>query len=236
MIKPTADFADLMREALTVRPNNQPERRRTALDSATTEESSLYGADHYALANIRVSAMAAVQQWAETDDLDEGENHADRLMALMVGIADANKDGEITEDEQGVINIALESAWEYLLHCGVDEEDISAILNDWDADAADRVRELVASVLPEGEAEAGAEIDRLVFSEGDQSPVFDSVFKWITAIRDGKKARIKKRVSGSVRLSAKQKLALRKAGFKSHSATALMRRLKSMSLRRKMGL
>lgn len=236
MIKATADFTDLMREALTVRPNHQPERRRT-LDSTTTEEGpSLYKAGHYALANIRVSAMAAVQQWAETDDLDEGENHADRLMALMVGIADVNKDGEITEDEQSVIKIALEAAWDYLEQCGADEEDVSAILNDWEADAADRVRELVASALPEGEDQARAEIDRLVFVDGDQVPVFDAVYKLKMAIRDGKKVRVKTRVSGSVRLSGKQKLAIRRMQAKSHSATANAHRLKSLGLHTKMGL
>jgi hypothetical protein len=56
------------------------------------------------------------------------------------------------------------------------------------------------------------------------------------AIRNGKKMRIRKRVSGTVRLSAAQKVGLRKARMKSHSATARMRRAKSMKIRRKSGL
>ena len=164
------------------------------------------------------------------------ESYADRLMALFVGIADANKDGDITEDEQGVLEVALNAAWDYLVKCGATEEDAGALLNDWDDEAADRVRDLVASVLPEGDDEASAEIDSFVFSESDQEPALDAVYKMKMAVRGGKKMRIRKRISGTVRLSAKQKLAIRKARMKSHSAGAMMRRMKSMRMRRKMGI
>lgn len=213
-------------------------KRRDAtktLDS-TGEEPALAGADNYTIADISMSAVSAVQQWAETDDLDDGESYADRLMALVVGIADANKDGDITEDEQGVLEVALNAAWDYLVKCGATEEDAGALLNDWDDEAADRVRDLVASVLPEGDDEASAEIDSFVFSESDQEPALDAVYKMKMAVRGGKKMRIRKRISGTVRLSAKQKLAIRKARMKSHSAGAMMRRMKSMRLRRKMGI
>lgn len=213
-------------------------KRRDAtktLDS-TGEEPALAGADNYTIADITMSAVSAVQQWAETDDLDDGESYADRLMALFVGIADANKDGDITEDEQGVLEVALNAAWDYLVKCGATEEDAGALLNDWDDEAADRVRDLVASVLPEGDDEASAEIDSFVFSESDQEPALDAVYKMKMAVRNGKKMRIRKRISGTVRLSAKQKLAIRKARMKSHSAGAMMRRMKSMRMRRKMGI
>lgn len=213
-------------------------KRRDAtktLDS-TGEEPALAGADNYTIADISMSAVSAVQQWAETDDLDDGESYADRLMALVVGIADANKDGDITEDEQGVLEVALNAAWDYLVKCGATEEDAGALLNDWDDEAADRVRDLVASVLPEGDDEASAEIDSFVFSDSDQEPALDAVYKMKMAVRNGKKMRIRKRISGTVRLSAKQKLAIRKARMKSHSAGAMMRRMKSMRMRRKMGI
>lgn len=213
-------------------------KRRDAtktLDS-TGEEPALAGADNYTIADITMSAVSAVQQWAETDDLDDGESYADRLMALVVGIADANKDGDITEDEQGVLEVALNAAWDYLVKCGATEEDAGALLNDWDDEAADRVRDLVASVLPEGDDEASAEIDNFVFSDSDQEPALDAVYKMKMAVRNGKKMRIRKRISGTVRLSAKQKLAIRKARMKSHSAGAMMRRMKSMRMRRKMGI
>lgn len=212
-------------------------RRETAkvLDSAN-DEPTIAGADDYTIADISMSAVAAVQQWAETDDLDDGESYADRLMALFVGIADANKDGDITDDEQGVLQVALNAAWDYLVKLGVTDEDASSLLNDWDDDTADRVRDLVASALPDGDDEASADIDNFVFSDDDQESALDAVYRKVLAVRGGKKMRIRKRISGTVRLSAKQKLAIRKARMKSHSAGAMMRRMKSMRLRQKSGL
>ena len=212
-------------------------RRETAkvLDSAN-DEPTIAGADDYTVADISMSAVAAVQQWAETDDLDDGESYSNRLMALFVGIADANKDGDITDDEQGVLQVALNAAWDYLVKLGVTDEDASSLLNDWDDDTADRVRDLVASALPDGDDEASADIDNFVFSDSDQEPALDAVYRKVLAVRGGKKMRIRKRISGTVRLSAKQKLAIRKARMKSHSAGAMMRRMKSMRLRQKSGL
>jgi len=228
----STSISEMLREAMRRCPP------APTLDSAKNAEKELTldGADDYTLRDIQLSAVAAVQQWVETDDLEDGENSADRLMALFVGIADANKDGEITEDEQGVLEVALNAAWDYLVKLGVSEEDVETLLNDWDEDTAERVRDLVASVLPEGEDEAGADIDSFVFSAEDQEPALDAVYKKKLVIRGGKKVRINKRISGKVRLSAKQKVAIRKARMKSHSAGAMMRRMKSMRLRRKTGL
>ena len=206
-----------------------------ALDAAT-DLPGLVGADAYTIHDISVSAIGALHQWAETDDLDESETYADRLMALFVGISDANHDGDVTEDEQGVLEVALNAAWDYLAKAGVTDDDASALLNDWDAEAADRVRDLVASVLPDGDDEACAEIDSFVFTDADQEPALDAVYRKTLAIRGGKKVRINKRISGTVRLSGKQKVAIRKARMKSHSAGAMMRRMKSMRMRRKSGL
>lgn len=208
-------------------------KQKVALDAATGDDA---GAADFTIADITLSATAAIQQWTETDDLDDGESNADRLLSLMVGIADANKDGEITEDEQGVLDVALNAAWDYLVKLGASEEDAGSLLNDWDSETADRVRELVASALPEGEEAASADMDDFVFGPGDQDPALDAVYKKRFAIRGGKKMRINKRVSGTVRLSAKQKVAVRKMQMKSHSATARMHRMKSMRMSRRMGL
>jgi len=226
------NVTEMLRGALK-RPDPAP---RKTLDSADDKKPALDGADDYTVADISMAAVAAIHQWAETDDLDEGESYADRLVALFVGIADANKDGDITEDEQGVLEVALNTAWDYLIKCGVSEDDASSLLNDWDSDTADRVRDLVASSLPEGDDDAGADIDDFVFSDDDQEPALDAAYRKKIVIRGGKKVRINKRVSGKVRLSAKQKVAIRKARMKSHSAGAMMRRMKSMRIRRRAGL
>lgn len=220
---------ELMRRAF------QATKQKPVLDAADPE-TTVVGADSYAENDIAVKAVAAVQQWCETDDLEEGETKADRLMAMMVGVADANHDGEISEDEQGVLDIALNASWDYLVAKGVSDEDAGALLNDWDPAAADRISDLLCTELPEGDEAAAEEIDAFVFGDNEQGAVFDAAYKNVMAIRKGKKVRIKKRISGTVHLSAKQKLAIRKASVKSHSAGAMMRRLKSNKIRRRFGL
>ncbi|MCK9394223.1 MAG: hypothetical protein M0Q44_01365 [Methylobacter sp.] len=202
---------------------------------AVDDTPEMTGADSYTQADIALKAVAVVQQWVETDDLDDDESLADRLANMVVGIADANKDGEISDDEQAVVDIALNSIWDYLAQYEVADDDISALLNDWDTDAAERIRDLLAASLPEGEA-ADADIDNFVFGGTDQEPALDAVYKKKIVIRHGKKMRINKRISGRVKLSAKQKVAIKKAGLKSHNAAAQMRRAKSMRMRVKTGL
>lgn len=194
------------------------------------------------LGTIRIEAINALHQWCETsrDDLGNGESMADRLFAHAVGIADENKDGEITDDEAAIIDIVLNAMFDYLESKGVSSEDASALLNDGDSDAADRVCEFLRGELPEGEEASMDEVESFAFDAEAQEPLMDSVldavYKKRMVVRAGKKVRINKRVSGTVRLSAAQKIAIRKAGMKSRSAGARMRRLRSMNKRRQMGL
>ncbi|WP_293006061.1 hypothetical protein [Nitrosomonas sp.] len=229
--------SEILRRQIAASPVGDNAKGKKTLDAAEEGEAkSLSGADDYTIADITMAAAAVVQQWVETDDLANGESSADRLLAMMIGIADENKDGEITDDEQAVLDVALNASWDYLTSKGVTEEDADSLLNDFDGDVADRVRDLVASALPEGEDEASSDIDDFVFGDDDQEPALDAAYKKRLVIRKGKKVRINKRVSGTVRLSAAQKVAIRKARMKSHSATARMRRAKSMKIRRKTGL
>lgn len=221
-------MTELLRGAMKRRePKKEP-----VLDSVTDPNEA---ASQYTMQDIALRSAAAVQQWAETDDLDDGESYADRLMALMIGVADANQDGDITEDEQYVLDIVLNSTWDYLVGKGVADEDASALLNDWDVDAAERVRDLITSVLPDGE-EADADIANFAFSAADQEPALDAVYRKVMAVRGGKKMRINKRISGTVRRTAAQKVATKKAMMKSHSATAQAHRARSMRMRHKVGL
>lgn len=203
---------------------------RAALDSA--REEAFDSAAKFELMSARMDAAAAIRQWAEDDDLEEGETSADRLQALMVGIADSNQDGELDEDEQEVMVEAVEAAWDYLSAFGVDDEDLDLLLNDWDADAATRVQEMLASET-EGSDD---DMDDFVFGAEAQEAVFDATYKKRMVIRGGKKVRVNKRVSGKVRLSGKQKVAIRKAQMKARSAGAKMRRMKSLRKGAKMGI
>ena len=228
---------DYLREAMrhkepVVKPEVKPAVKDAALDDCKKEKDPVFdSAADYTTTDITLKAVATVQQWVETDSLGDGESLSDRLLAMVIGIADANKDGEITDDEQGVVDIALNAIWDYLVKYDVADDDISALLNDWDDDAAERIRDLLASSLPEGNADT----DSFVFG-GDQEPALDAAFKKVVAVRDGKKTRINKRVSGHAVLSAGQKVAIKKARMKSHSATAQAHRAKSMKVRDHLGL
>lgn len=192
----------------------------------------------FAAKDIAVTAIATLQQFAETseDDLDDGEELSDRLAAMFIGIADANIDGEIGEDEQSVLDEALNAAWEYLSSKGAEEGDLDRLFNDWDNDAAKAIHALLVTKLPDGDEAAANDSDTFVFGDGSDESAFDAVYKKRAVIRGGKKTWIRKRISGHVRLSAKQKVSIKKAGLKSHNAAAKMRRMKSMRLRGKMGL
>lgn len=190
----------------------------------------------------RMDVAAALQQWAETtpEDLGTGETMADRLFALMVGIADDNKDGDLTDDETTVIQAALENAYDYMVSKGVSDADALAVLQDGDEDAANRVAEFLKGALPDGEDAEMDDVDNFAFDNDSTESLFDgvldAVYKKKIVVRGGRKLKINKRVSGRVVLSAAQKVAIRKARRKAHSSSAMVRRAKSMKMRARAGL
>lgn len=208
-----------------------------ALDAANPAV-VLDAAGDYQDSDTALAAVAAVQEWAETapSELDEGEGSGDRLFSLLAGIADQDMDGEVSEAEADIINDAANAAADYMIAKGVPEEDAVALLTEFDNDLADRVQELVLSELPDGDEAASEEADQFVFGDGSDESVMDATYRKKVVIRRGKKVRINKRVAGKVRLTAKQKIAVRKMLRKTHSAAAKMRRAKSMRVRRRAGL
>lgn len=193
----------------------------------------------YAISDLKLKTAAAIQQWADADiPLGDGETQADRLEALLIGVVDANKNGEIDEDEADAFDIVANFALDYLVRHGVEEEDAINLLSEFDEDLADTVRDLLIDSLPDDDA-AGDDMDSFAFMDSvslGKEPMLDAAYKKATVIRGGKKVRINKRISGTVRLSGAQKAAIRKAQMKSHSAGAMMRRAKSMRMRVKTGL
>lgn len=207
---------------------------------------------------IAAEAMALVDEWLNTEDssLDEGEGMGDRLYSLMIGLADENKDGDISDDEAEVINIGLNAVADYFVFKGISEENTTALLTDFDNELANNVREMLLGAIPDGDEELYAEMDKIMFSPEENESVFDSAtdsamldsvaekegiildaaYRKVFAIRHGKKLRINKRVSGKVRLSAKQRQAIRKAQRKAFTGAAKMKRLRSFRLRKKFGI
>lgn len=219
-------------------PEPTPEPESQAVFDSTSDPSA-----NFADADISLKAVAAVLGWAETleEDLDEGEGFADRLLGLLVGIADVDVDGELSEDEADIVDTAANAAWDYMAEKGVADEDLSDLFNEWDNEVGQRVHELLLSKLPEGEEAEFDDMDSFVFGDGSDeavldSAVLDATYRKKIVVRRGKKVRINKRVAGTVRLSAKQKVAVRKMLRKSHGAIATMRRRKSVRVRKQLGL
>lgn len=202
----------------------------TVLDAVGGEGTDPF-ADQWIDANSSVLAVTAVHQWAETDDLDEGEGYADRLLSLLIGEVDEDIDGELSEVEADDLLSLCDAVGDYLESLGVAEDDINALLNDWDNDVGERVQEFVA-----GKLEEGADAADFVFGDGSDEAALDAVYKKKLVIRKGKKVRINKRVSGTVRLSAAQKVAVAKMRRKSQTSIAKLRRAKSLRISKRMGL
>jgi hypothetical protein len=200
---------------------------KTAFDDVGEDE-----AENYTIKDLKLRSAGAIASWCETDELDSDESAADRLQLLFVGIVDIDKDGELSSEEGDLLEILLNYAWDYLSTQGVDDDSISNLLNDWDSEAADRVMDLLNGSMPDGDDS----IDNFAFGPDDQSAVFDAVYKKRMVVRDGHKMRVNKRISGHIKLSSNQKVAVRKMQMKSHSASAMMHRRRSMKIRKNSGL
>lgn len=96
-------------------------------------------------------------------------------------------------------------------------------------DVAARIHDALLDKLPQGEDAMLDDADKFVSGEDDE--MLDAVYKKVVAIRGGKKVRIKKRISGRVRLTAAQKGAVRKMQRRAFSGAAKMKRAKSMRMR-----
>lgn len=236
--------SDLLRGLLTrEKPKAAP--APVALYDAADDETTGSAQSTYANTDLRLKAVAIAQQFAATsaDDLDSGESLADRLLSLVVGAVDSDIDGELSDDEAAVAQALLENLYDYLASKGVSDEDCTALLNDWDASAAERVKDLLADTATSDE-DAAADMESFAFDENaEQSifdsagePIYDAVYKKKVVVRQGRKVRINKRVSGVVRLSAKQKVAIKKMQRKSHTAVATIQRMKSLKVRKRAGL
>lgn len=216
-----------------------PEKKlaKIALDSASDPDMD----GDFDDAQGGITAASIVQQWAETDDLDPGETLADRLFQLILGSVDEDIDGELSDAEQEEFDDLCDYTGQYLARLNVPNEDISALLNDWDDNAAERVVDQVLKNMPDGD-DALDDINGFVF---DTSEALDSaamskrgggIYKKVRVIRQGvlKEARV--RIGGSVKVSPKVKAHLAKVRGKSKSAAALRKWKRSMGLRRKSGL
>ena len=221
MSHPAAAIYAGMRKQVTVDSCKKPKLDKPTMDNAGAFE----------MHNTSLQAASIINVWLETtpDELDEGEGYGDRLLAMIMGMADNNNDGELSEDEQVVVEAAMPFFEQVLSSVGASDGDIDALLTDFDNDVAARIVELGAgsdSFDPSG----------IVFSDGDNDTVFDAVYKKQIGISNGKKVIKKVRIAGTVHRSSAQKIAMAKVQRKSQSAGARAKRLKSFNKQMSMGL
>lgn len=209
---------------------------------------------------IRVAALFIV--WTVVDaiiegELDEDELPSDLLEALIAGFAgDEDDDGEIELDDvaHDIFVANIKDAFETL---GVDADSVDAIFGD-DIEAAEEALQLAAEVVIENTPTSDDDVQTLVnqfaFGEADSEDgeIFDAltvgkktiksgkigkvVYKAVKAIRNGKLKIVNKRISGKVKLSAKQRSALRKASRKASTGSAVRKRVRSARKHRNMGI
>lgn len=202
-----------------------------------------------ALSKMALNAFYSLGD-VEEDDLDDDEGLGDRLKNLIIGIVASDNGDEvaISDEDSDQIDVCRAAIGEKLSKLGCDESDISDMLNDWDSDATERcVSDAIEDVGDDEDGEATMDsIESFVFgqmdcSEADEmialdSATFDATYKKKLTIVGGKKKWAKKRVSGVVRLSPKQKTAIKKMLKRSHTADAKRKRAKSMKQRKRLGM
>lgn len=201
----------------------------------------------YADAEIKTDAGAVVQEWATTaaSDLEDGETLTDRLVAMLVEMAapEAGDDTDLSPGQEEMATAYMEAAATYMVRKGAAEADVVAMLDADDTSAAGRIHEFLSGEFTGGDGDADLDdLHGFVFGDEDQDTVFDSVgvldaaYKKTAVVRNGRKRMLKRRISGIVRRSGAQKVAIKRAQMKSRSSTAKMHRAKSMRVRVKMGL
>lgn len=232
------NILDQMRQAAfsgSLKQNNPPQATFDGLNYSA--EDDMAAAE---LSTLKLDVAGGISSWLETDDsdLDAGETLVDRFDAIMIGTVDADKNGDLDDDELDVLELAYGIASDYLISQGVNNEDVAAMLNDGDEAAAENIHEFLINMGVDGEDAEMAAINAAAFEfdEDSDSAVMDATYKRTVAIRNGVKTIVRKRISGTVKLSAKQKAAIKKMQLKAHSGKARAKRLKSLKRRKAMGL
>lgn len=213
---------------------------KATMDSGTLDATEILdnAAGVHLTQELRMHAASVISEWAETsdEDLDDGETLGDRLLTLLMAAVDEDGDEELNETEQEMLDAVLMAAEEYLAAHGVDDADITGLLDDWSEDAAVRARDAIAGTLPDGE-EADRDLTDFAFDAEATTAVFDAVVRKMVSFKHGKKAVRSRRISGRPKkMSPKQRAALRKARSKSNSSRAKRWRAVSLKKRARAGL
>lgn len=209
-----------------------------------------------------LNVVTGLLETVSNNEYEADELPTDVLDGLIMEATDNSDDPDDTDDTyfdllSGGISDALESL-------GVDESVISDMFGD-DLDVANSAVETAVDTAIANLPDAGDDLDNFVrdfvFGEEDSEEVagFDSIGKKIkaqngamrvrkvggrkiayrgtVAIRQGKKTIVNKRIGNQkIRLSAKQKGAIKKARLKAFTANAIKSRVKSLKKGHRLGV
>lgn len=198
--------------------------------------------ESYADSQLRSQAMSAVLGWIE-----DGNFTYDNLDEFVCAVADLDGDFEISEEEGDYYNSVWQQIPNALLTLGAPEDDVEKLVNGESNAAGQRVGEAVKLSLDSEKADDDDLIAGFAYGEdavlenADDDPegrhmVLEAAYKKRKVVRDGKVVVVRKRVSGKIRLSAAQKVGLRKARRKANTGAAKLARRKSMRIRKRRGL
>lgn len=192
------------------------------------------------------------------DDLEDGELPSDRLDAYLTSETKTADGEEVSELEAQVVQIKAAFMSDAMSSLGVDDDTITKAF-DTDVDEADdaisKIAETIEVNLPTGDdlddfiteflyGDDGLDMEAGQVDEYDSAQLGKNkvrktksgqtlVYKGVKAVRHGKITVVNKRVGNTfmkVKLSPKQKAALRKAAAKAISPNAIKKRIKSLKI------
>ena len=173
----------------------------------------------------RAQAMGVALAWIES-----GEYTADFLDGLVMGIVDINEDDEVGDEEEEAYNDLYASVGEAFLALGGNAENVMALVNDGDDEAAGKLGAYLTDKLGASDMSDDDIVAKYALSP---DMVMESMVK---KMRDGEVTWVKKKIKKKHQISSDQRAALKKARLKAQTGAAKRKRMKSLKKGRKMGL
>lgn len=193
-------------------------------DQPDDEKMMLEAVNRAADESDRSMAAAAVLEWARGGDTSY-EAFDDMAMA-MAGIGEDDDDADPSDEQIEEYNDYLELMAHAAVSFGASKNDVQAMIDDEDDDAADSVADALAGLNEDKDDEA------ITAFSLKSDLMMESVVK---VIRNGEVKLIKKNVRKR-RITPAQRTALKKARMKAHSSAARVARAKSMKQRKRRGM
>ena len=174
---------------------------------------------------LRAAAMSCCLAWIEGGDYSYAA-HED----CCVTMADADGDGEISDDEQDYLNELMQACADALVSMGADASNVQDFLDNESDDAGQKLGDFLSAKI----ADVSDDDDTIIANYavgGDM--VLESMVK---VVRAGKVTLKRKRVGRPHKITSAQRAGLKKARQRAFTGAAKLHRLKSMNIRRKRGL